>query len=451
MRKLILILFLLSGMAFAGRVGLVVQFSENEVMTSCVTIPIDGTVKAGCNIDPLTFCNGEVGDSTAERVLINSGLGAVMGGEYIAYPGCSYGRLLCKIGSVGCDASGSNCVGCGSNYWSFSYLSGGSWQYSECGISSFNARDGDVLGFIWGTYGDTLEFHSFSEICPSSNSQGGGGRPIRYFAISTDGNCSKKPFMINVKEKMGGAIWEPTAFVLSGNLGDIRFENGVGIKVLLHQIYSGKDTGFEKIAVLFTDKKGNTNFIPEKPGRYRLEFGKEGFLGEEREIEINECNEPVVVNKSVEEFKSEDREVEPNITRVDIISPPTAMVNSTVVLRLISETGKPLAHESIVVEFSGGRKELVTNESGEAAFPAGIEGVYSYSSPNHTLSAYRVTNVIEPTKIEFDEIAPPVIQSEETAPSVGMAVANPLQNTLLALVVGVIALVLLFTLTKARK
>jgi hypothetical protein len=204
--------------------------------------------------------------------------------------------------------------------------------------------------------------------------------------------------------------------------------------------------------MLFTDKKGNTNFIPEKPGRYRLEFGKEGFLGEEREIEINECTETAVVNKSIEEFKSEDREVEPNITRVDIISPPTAMVNSTVVLRLISETGKPLAYESIVVEFSGGRKELVTNESGEATFSAGREGVYSYSSPNHTLSAYRVTNVIEPTKIEFkNEVMPPVIQSDETASSVGMAVANPLQNTLLALVGGVIALVLLFTLRKVRK
>ena len=423
MKRWVLVLLLISSTVIADKAGLVVQFDNSTVIKKCIEFQ---------------------SNASAFDVLMNSGL-QVVTNDY----GPGLGMALCKIRDVGCSAD--NCF-CQSQYWGFYYATGGSWEYAPVGISGYNVNNGDVLGFRWGAYGDTPELHSFSEICSSSTSQGGGGIPTRYFAIAVDGNCSKKPFMINVKEKMGGTIWEPTAFILSGNLGDIRSENGVGVKVLLHQTYSGKDTGFEKIAMLFTDKEGNTSFIPEKPGRYRLEFGREGFLGEEREIEINECTETPAVNKSVEEFKSENREVEPNITRVDIISPPTAMVNSTVVLRLVSEAGKPLAYESIVVEFSGGRKELVTNDSGEAAFSAGREGVYSYSSPNHTLSAYRVTNVIEPTKIEFkNELMPPVIRIEETASSVGMAVANPLQNTLLALVGGVIALVLLFAIRKARK
>ncbi len=423
MRKWVLMLLLLSSVVIADKAGLVVQFDNSTVIKKCIE-----------------FQSG----ASAFDVLENSGL-QIATRDF----GPGLGMALCKIGDVGCSAD--NCF-CQSEYWGFYYLSGGSWEYAPVGISGYTISNGDVLGFRWGAYGDKPELHSFGEIC-SSPTQGGGGRPVRHFVITMNGNCSKEPFVINVKEKEeGGVIWEPTAFSLAGDQ-NIKVESGVGIKVLLHEIYFGRDAGFEKVAFLFTNKEGNTSFIPEKAGKYRLEFEKGGdFLREEREIEIDVCKrEMTVTNKSVEEPKSEKKEVESNITRVDIISPETAVVNSTVILRMLSETGEPLANESIIAEFSGSMKGLITNESGEVAFTAEKEGVYSYSSPNHTLLVYRVTNVIEATKVVLKSKTPLVMQRDETPPSVGMAVANPLQNALSALVGGIIVLALLYMLQKARK
>ena len=181
MKKLLLILLLLSGMVIAGRVGLVVQFDGSSIITKCVTIPVDEDAKAGCNLNG--WCNAGVGDSTVETVLSNSGLRVVTGGTDPCF-----GRPLCKIEDAGCDAS--NCF-CSSSYWGFFYLSSGSWQYAECGISGFNVKDGDVLGFRWGNYGSTPEVHTFDELCPSSASQNGIELPtLRYFEIETRADCS---------------------------------------------------------------------------------------------------------------------------------------------------------------------------------------------------------------------------------------------------------------------
>ena len=423
-RRWILLLLLLSSTVIADKAGLVVQFDNFTIIKKCIE-----------------FQSG----ASALDVLGNSGL-QIVTKDY----GAGLGVALCKIGDVGCSAD--NCF-CQSQYWGFYYIVGGNWEYAPVGISGYTVRNGDVLGFRWGVYGDKPELHSFDEVCPSPAMQRGQSEPIKYFMISMNGNCSNEPFFINVREKdKKQNIWNPTNFFLAKDLSYIDVEYGVGTRVLLHQVYFGKDAGFEKVAVLFTDKEGNASFIPNKPGGYRLEFEKEGFLGEEREIDISECKgEMASANKSVEEPRHESKGTEPNITRIDITAPATAEVNDSVIVSVTSETGKPLANERIVVEFSGNRKEITTNESGKAIFTAEKEGVYVYSSPDHTLSAYRLTNVIESTKIALkSQEAMPLVQRVETSQSVGMVVANPLPNTLTALAGGVIVLVLLFIFKKAR-
>lgn len=391
MRRLVLMLLLLSGTVVADSVGLVIQFDNSTVITRCVEVN---------------------SNASASDTLMNSGLQLVTK-DY----GPGMGIALCKIGDTGCGED--NCF-CSSDYWGFYYLAGSSWEYAPSGISEFAVSNGNVIGFRWGEYGDIPELYSFSEIC--SPPENGGGESIRYFNISVSGNCSNEPFMISVKESGRGVIWEPSGFFRSG-LGYAEVEDGVGIKVLLHEDYAGNDAGFEKVAFLFTDKEGNASFIPEKPGEYELEFDKEGFLVESREIDVNECTRENATSKLVEELKSAV-EVEPNITRVDIIAPQDASVNSTVTVKMLSDDGKPLSYGGIIVESPGGSKELVTNESGEAAFTAEEQGIYTYSSPNHTLSAYRATNVMGPSKIVLKSPTTTQVVQEQAPASVGMAAAG---------------------------
>lgn len=337
-------------------------------------------------------------------------------------------------------------------------MSGGNWTCGP-GIGSYKVNDGDVLGFRWGLgyCEERPELHSFSEICHSS-AQGGGIEQTRYFTIAMSGNCTKEPFVINVKERDGGeSIWEATPFLLSGNLVDVEY--GVGIRILLRQISFGKEVGLEKVAVLFTDKDGNASFFPQEPGRYKLEFEKGEFLREGREVEISECKrETAEVNKSAEIPKPEKIEVAPNntaqnstavITVVNITSPATALVNSTVIVRMTSGTGEPLPREKIIVEFQDSRRELLTNESGEASFKASEEGVYSYSSPNYSISLYTVTNVIKPSKVSLESPAPQATAAEEKPASVGMATAGISPEMIGAAVV--LILVLLYLIQRVRK
>ena len=415
------ILLILSGIVFAGRAGLVVQLSNSSVITKCVEFKDGGS---------------------AFDLLQSSGL-SVATKDY----GGELGVAVCKMLNVGCEAD--NCF-CQSEYWNFNYIEGGGWVYAPVGISGYMMKDGDVLGFRWGVWGDKPELHLFSEICPSSTQQSGGGRPIRYFGIEVNANCSEEQVVIDAKEKGGGAVWEPTSFFSTEKGLDITVENGVGVRVLMHVTQAGRDAGFEKIAFLFTDREGKADFTPQRSGVYRLEFEKDGFLREEREIKIGECRKEIVItNQPVEMFGSRNEELETNITRVQIIAPESALMNSTVVVRMLSTEGKPLVYESIIVEFPGGRKELITNESGEATFSAEEKGVYSYSSPKHLLSSFEVTNVIEPGKISLESPQAPQAPPAEAPPSVGMATAG---TSPVILVAGaIIILALLYLLREVRK
>lgn len=421
MKRFILVLLVLSHAVLAGRAGLVVQFNSSAVMKKCIE-----------------FQNG----SSAYDILQKSGLHIVVK-DY----GAGLGMAVCKIRDVGCEAD--NCF-CQSNYWSFNYMAGGDWLYSDVGVSGYTVEDGDMLGFRWGAYGDKPELHSFSEVCTSAGE--GGLEQLKHFAITITGNCTKQPFVISVKDNDSEIVWEPTLFFLTNRQG-LTVERGVGVKVLPREIYFGKDAGFGKVAILFTDSGGNASFIPEKAGGYRLEFEKDGFASESREVTIGECAEEIATyNASVEELKPEVKEPEPNITRVDILSPATAAVNSTVTVKMVSGSGEPVAYESIFVDSPRGRKELITDEKGQAFFSAEEEGVYSYSSPNHNLISFRVTNVITPSKVSLDSTeAPASIPAEEAAPSLGMAVANPLQTVLPVLAGGIIILSLVYILRRVRK
>ena len=271
---------MLSATVYAGRAGLVVQFSNSSVFKKCVDF--------------------QGGDSAFEFIK-NSGL------VVATYKYETLGIALCGIGSVGCDAG--NCF-CKPDYWGFYYLDGNDWKYSDAGIGDYSMKDGDVIGFRWGSYGNTPEMHSFNELC--------------------------------------------------GN-------------------------GSEKTPALIT-------------------------------------------------------------------APDSVPVNSTILVKMTSEDGKPLVYESVVVEFSGGRKELVTNESGEATFSADREGIYSYSSPNHLLSSFRVTNIVMPTEASLKSPETPATAPAEEAPtSVGMALANPLQTALPILAGGIAILAFLYILMTVRK
>ncbi|QLJ52239.1 MAG: hypothetical protein Sv326_0064 [Candidatus Fermentimicrarchaeum limneticum] len=421
LKKLLLMLLVLSGMVFAGRVGLVVQFDGSSVTKECVE-----------------FQNR----ATAFDILKSSGLGIA------TYQHPLWGVGLCRIGSVGCEPD--NCF-CKPEYWGFYYMVGGKWEYSPVGIGDYDVDDGDVLGFRWGNYGSTPEIHTFNDLCPSSASQNSMELPaLRYFEIETRANCSGEPVLIEVKERGGGAIWEMTNFVSTHSGLNISLEYGVRVNVLLHQFYLGRDAGFEKAALPFTDEEGKASFIPKKSGVYRLEFDKYGFLGEEREVEVAECEKAVTESsRPVEVAGPGMRETGPNITRVEILAPPTSLVNSTVVVKMMSEEGKPLAYESIVVKSAGGEKQLITNESGEATFTAADEGVYSYSSPDHLLNSFVVTNIIKATTVSLETAEVPEHQEAGAAPSAAMAVAN-LSPTIIG-VGAVIILALLYLLKEVRK
>jgi len=251
-KRLVLMLLMLSATVFAARAGLVVQFDNSSVFKKCVDF--------------------KDGDSAFEFIK-NSGLG-VATQRYQ-----DLGIALCRIGSFGCESD--NCF-CKPEYWGFYRMSWGQWVYSEVGIADYKMREGDVVGFRWGSYGSTPEMHSFSELC------------------------------------------------------------------------------------------------------------------------MNEAQ---------------------NQTRAIITAPRTVPVDSTVVVKLTSEDGKPLVYEKVVVEFAGGWKELVTNESGEATFSANQQGVYEYSSPNHLLNPLKFTSV-EKSVISLTEETPATSQ-EETAQPVAMAISNP--------------------------
>ena len=128
-----------------NRAGLVVQFGDGSVFTSCVEFT-----------EP---------DISAYDVLVRAGLTAEASFDALMGPG------VCSINGEGCPASNCfcQCTGVPCIYWVYHHLINGTWQYSNLGAGIYPVHDGEVEGWAWGegapTQGVQPPATSFDQIC----------------------------------------------------------------------------------------------------------------------------------------------------------------------------------------------------------------------------------------------------------------------------------------------
>jgi hypothetical protein len=141
----------------SSRAGLVVQFDDGRIETTCVELGADGT-------------------ATGLEVLLASGL------DVQATDNQSNRAAVCKIGEDGCNRPGNTCFcQCNQsegtcNYWAYFHLENGSWQYGGLNPNTYTVEPGDVEGWAWGEgalgrSGTEPPIHTFEDIC-----QAGGGQ-----------------------------------------------------------------------------------------------------------------------------------------------------------------------------------------------------------------------------------------------------------------------------------
>ncbi|MBL7183673.1 MAG: hypothetical protein ISS50_04395 [Anaerolineae bacterium] len=125
------------------RVGLVVDFGDGRVETTCVA-----------------FEEAEI-----------TGMDVLLRARYEVVTGFG-GGAVCQINGQGCPSS--NCLGChpaddgGWIYWAYFHLEDGHWSYSQLGVAAYYVSDGDVEGWAWGTgQADLPPIITFDEICAS--------------------------------------------------------------------------------------------------------------------------------------------------------------------------------------------------------------------------------------------------------------------------------------------
>jgi len=160
-----------------------------------------------------------------------------------------------------------------------------------------------------------------------------------------------------------------------------------------------------------------------------------------------DCCEGQCVN-----YKCSEQETTGPATRVDILAPPSALLNEVVVLKLVDENNQSVAGGTVLI-ISPTRESLVliTDSNGEAGFKATDEGVYTYNAPGHYLVAIRTTNVVKPAEAPTGLTGTPASEegTQQQAPtSVGMALA-----AYAPWVLGLLALLLIvfFLATRKRK
>ncbi|MCL5275058.1 MAG: hypothetical protein M1434_10005 [Chloroflexi bacterium] len=117
-----------SAQSSSNRAGLVVQYSDGQVVTRCVT-----------------FTEPEI---TGYDLLKRSGLPLVVD--------IQSGGTLCKIGNSGCNFPAQQCF-CDCQvlnqscvYWIYYFQANGAWKYSSLGMSSQKVTNGAVNGWIYG-------------------------------------------------------------------------------------------------------------------------------------------------------------------------------------------------------------------------------------------------------------------------------------------------------------
>lgn len=133
-----------------SRAGLIVQFSDGSVRTSCVAF------------------EGE--SITSFDLLQRSGL------DVIAQTSGN-NAAVCKIGGDGCDFPAEPCFckfGSGQQglYWAFWRLGAGGWQYASQGAALRRIGNGEVDGWAWGSgnvqSGAQPPIIPFEQICPAA-------------------------------------------------------------------------------------------------------------------------------------------------------------------------------------------------------------------------------------------------------------------------------------------
>lgn len=179
----------------AIRVGVVVEFPDGGIFKKCLTVAED--------------TNGyEIMERTGLRIEWSD-------------PGM-YGHALCAIEDAGCPSS--NCW-CSSDYWGFYTLNvrEGSWSYSPVGFDGgsscsehYCARDREVLGFAYGSFGTKPSLFSFEDICPLPRR-----REEKTFDITID---PAEPFVsestkVSVLDKYGDPVPGAEIDVYAGNVG----------------------------------------------------------------------------------------------------------------------------------------------------------------------------------------------------------------------------------------
>lgn len=129
-----------------NQVGLVVQFGDGSVFTSCVEFD-----------EP---------SLSGYKVLERAGLNAVA--EF-----SGLGVAVCKVQSDGCNYPAETCFcqceGSPCSYWVYHHLLDGAWEYSGFGASSYQVGHGAVEGWAWGegdpSGGAQPPVLTFEELC----------------------------------------------------------------------------------------------------------------------------------------------------------------------------------------------------------------------------------------------------------------------------------------------
>ena len=124
------------------RVGLVIQFADDSLLTMC--IDTGGQALSGLDILELS------------------------GVDLAQYYDANRDVAVCSINGQGCDAN--HCFCEFPDYWSYWHTEIGDWVYSGRGASTYVVQPGTVEGWRWGS-GVPPSVISFDEICLSDPQQ----------------------------------------------------------------------------------------------------------------------------------------------------------------------------------------------------------------------------------------------------------------------------------------
>ncbi len=132
----------------AHHAGVVVQYPTGEIVSACVGFD--------------------------EETISGYDLMARAGFDVVAEGSNGLGALVCSIDGQGCDYPNESCAcrcegGSECDYWAYTHLIDGVWQYSTLGASSYKVRDGAVDGWSWGGgapgQGSTPPLTSWDAVC----------------------------------------------------------------------------------------------------------------------------------------------------------------------------------------------------------------------------------------------------------------------------------------------